>query len=273
MGRGHVDEALELCNAACDLLDQTSEQALIACRVLSSVAGIEAATGHNPAVPALTYFEAASLEGDDYELSCALNLMSVGQFMPRDPAAIATADESVRAARASGSPTVISYSLFTAAMINADSDLDRAVTLVEESQRCAELAANPYALMVSTGIRTSLLFRAGHYADAASGYVEFAREARRYGRYEQQGVSLMGLTISLAALGNYEPGAVLTGWAETSLVDMHAGISNWGTEAHQFFQTIAASLDADRYAELRAQGAAMSAEEILAYAEQQTATR
>ena len=264
MGEGRSEEAMRLCEAALEHLDQTPAPAVVVCRVAASVAGIEPQLGRDPTAHAQQWLHAAEEAGDDYEAALALNIGAVGQYMAGDPAALSTAEESLSRARRCGSPTAIAYCCFTTALVCTDTDPARALHLLDESQHAAEAAANTFAQITATGVRSQLLSLAGEHQAAAAAFVAVAEEAFRYGRREQQATSLSGVAASLAALGQGEPAAVILGWVESILGSLEAMQSlNPGWEAGAVAARLPEDLGDDRYASLHSQGAAMTAEEIL----------
>jgi hypothetical protein len=155
-------------------------------------------------------------------------------------------------------------------MVCSEPDPARALGLLDESQRAAEAAANTFALIAATSVRSSLLTRAGEHQAAAAAFLAVAHEAYRYGRREQQAIGLVGFAGSLAAQRQAEPAAVALGWAESLLgpVDTIAGFSNRLDDWWRSLVRLPEELG-DKYASLHGQGAAMTAEEILEYAHDQ----
>jgi predicted ATPase/class 3 adenylate cyclase len=270
MGEGHADEAIGLCEAALERLNQIPAPPLVVCRVLESLGGIEPQVGRNPTAHARQWLRVAQAASDDYEAALALNLIAIGQYMAGEHAALTSAEESLAHARQCGSPTAIAYCCFTTAMVCADAHPDRALNLLDESQRAAEAAANTFALIVATTVRSTLLSRAGEHQAAAAAFLAVAREAFQYGRREQQATSLVGVAGSLAAQRQGEPAAaVVLGWVESLLGALHEIV---GFTHHDGPWPALLRLPedlGDDYASLHDQGAAMTAEEILEYAHDQ----
>jgi predicted ATPase/class 3 adenylate cyclase len=270
MGEGRADEATQLCEDALKRLAQTDPPPLVVCRVLETIGGIDPQVGRNPTTHAQQWLRATQAADDDYEAAVALNITAVGQYMAGEDAALATAEESLAHARWCGSPSAIAYCCFTTAMVCSETDPARALDLLDESQRAAEAAANTFALIAATAVRTTLLSRAGEHQAAAAASLAVAREAFRYGRREQQATGLIGLAVSLAAQSQAEPAAVVLGWAESLLgpVDTIVGGFNRDDDPWQALVRLPEDLG-DNYASRHAQGAAMTAEEILEYAHDQ----
>jgi hypothetical protein len=267
MGEGRSEDALQLCDAALEHLHQTPAAPVVECRVAASIAGIGPQVGRDPTSHALQWLHAGEEAGDDYEIALAINIAAIGQYMAGDPGALTTAEESLRTARRSRSPTAIAYCCFTTAMICGEHEPARALGLLDESQRSAEVAANTFALITVTAIRCNLLSRAGEHRAAATAYIAVAEDAFRYGRREQQANALFGVAASLAALGQAAPATVILGWIESLMGSLDNIIRlSFSGEAGAAAARLPDDLGHDRYASLHAEGVAMTAEEILEYA-------
>jgi hypothetical protein len=270
MGEGRPDDATRMFNAALARLETTPAPPAIECRVLSCVAAMEPVLGRNPEVFAQRWVRAAQAAGDDYETAIALNMLAVGQNMDGDPAAHDTAEECLRLARACGSPSAIAYCLFTTAMVDAPVDPVRALDLLDMSLRSAEAAANTFAAITAMGIRNALLFQSGQYEAAARAYLDATQRAFQYGRRDQQIPMLYMLAACLAAQGSPEPAAVIDGWIRSIVGSGGVSTGALYTEPLQLIDRLPEALGADRCTTLRVSGAAMTAAQILDYAEQHT---
>jgi predicted ATPase len=271
MGEGRPDDATRLCNAALARLETTPAPPAVACRVLSCVAAMEPVLGRNPEEFAQRWVHAAQAAGDDYETALALNMLAVGQNMAGDPAAHDTAEECLRQAWACGSPSAIAYCLFTTAMVDAPVDPVGALDLLDMSLHSAETAANTFAAITAAGIRNALLFQSGQYEAAGRAYLDATQRAFEYGRRDQQIPMLGMLAACLAAQGSPEPAAVIDGWIR-SIVGS-GGVSTGAalyTEPLQWIDRLPEALGADRCTTLRVSGGAMTASQILEYAERHT---
>jgi predicted ATPase/class 3 adenylate cyclase len=268
MGEGRADEAVRLCEAALERLEQGRPAPLVVCRVMACLAGIEPQVGRNPEAHAREWLRAAQDARDGYEAALAHSIAAVGQYMAGEDQALATAEESLADAHRCGSPTAIAYSSFTAAMVYAEhDDPARALSLLDESQRAAEVTANTFAWIVATNLRNRLLSLAGEHTAAADGYLDGAREALRYGRREQQAAASVGFAASLAAKEENAPAAVVSGWVESMLGHIFLVGYDPGSDAGQALRRLPQELG-DDYAPLHARGAAMTADEVIRYAEE-----
>jgi hypothetical protein len=195
-------------------------------------------------------------------------MISVAKLMQGDATASDTAEQALRAARLCGSPSAIAYSLFCLALTLREDDPQRALQLVDESRQSAESAANDYAVSMASGVRSSLLGRAGDYEAAAWAFLDVAQRVSRDGRRDQLGVQLFLVAGCLAARGLTEPAATLWGYTETLLgpQDPYTNL-NLTREAQQALAGLSAELGPGPLASLRAQGSLMSDEEALRYAE------
>jgi predicted ATPase/class 3 adenylate cyclase len=269
MGEGRSDEASMLLEAAQERLDQPQVPAVVVCRVMASFAGIEPSLGRNPTAHGQEWLRAAQEAGDAYEAALAYVITAVGQYMVGDHGALATAEEALQTAHRCGSPTAIAYSCFVTAMICTAEDPGRALRLLDESQRSGEVAANTFAAIAASGIRSGLLSRAGDHRAAATAGLDVARESFRYGRREQQANFLNFIAAQLAVQGRHEPAAVMQGWAQSVLGPVGLiSTLNLPDEAADAYLRLPEDLG-DDYAAPYGRGAAMTAEEILEYAHDQ----
>jgi predicted ATPase/class 3 adenylate cyclase len=274
MGEGDVGHAAELCNAAVAGLDETTTPVAVRCRVLSCASATEGIRGLDTTGLARLWVQAARDADDAYEYALALAMLAVGEngaSVGTNPEAASgaheTAEESVRVARSSGSPSALAYALLTAAMVDAPADPDRALEFLDESIRSAEAVANTFAAITATGIRNALLAQSGQYAAALDGYVDGARRAFQYGRLDHQATMMFQIAACLAIQGDSEPAAVIDGWIR-AMVGQHYQTASGSlyAVAHEAILRLPHELGADRYANLTATGAAMSAGEILEFA-------
>jgi predicted ATPase len=266
LGEGRAEDATGLYELALARIKDPDAPASVVCRVLA-VSGMEPSLGQNPAVHAQQMLRAAKAADDDYEAAVALNLLAVGRYMAGESAALTTAEESLRTARRCGSPTAIAYCCFTTAMICAAADPARAISLLDDAEHAGDIAANTFAVITASTVRSGLLSLAGEHRAAAAALLDSARQAFRYGRREQQATSLFGVAAALAVLGYPEPAAVTLGWAQSVLVSHDPlGDFNLTEDLTAALADLPDTLGDDRYASLRAQGAAMTAEQILEYA-------
>jgi predicted ATPase/class 3 adenylate cyclase len=268
MGEGRPDDATQLCNAALARLDEAPPA--VACRVLSCASATQPYIGRNPQEHARQWVRAAEAASDNYETALALAMVAIGQNMNSDPVGHDTAEESLRMARACGSPSAIAYCLFTTALVDAPDDPSRALDLLDDSIRSAEAAANTFAAINSAGIRNALLFQSGQYEAAARACLGEAQRAFQYGRIDRQAPMLGQLAACLAARGTPEPAAVIDGWSHTILGSDAISAGALYTEPFEWLAQLPEVLGADRYATLRTSGAAMTAAQILDYAQQHT---
>jgi hypothetical protein len=233
-------------------------------------AAMAGGTGRDPTEAALQWLRAAEAAHDDYETALALNILSVGQSMGGDPAALGTAEESLRIARMCGSPTAIAYCLFTTAILLGPTDPSRALEKIDDSQRNAAEAGNAFAAIVAEGVRNGLLIQSGQYEAAARGYLEAAQRAFQYGRRDHVGPMVFMLAACLIASGTPEPGAVIAGWIDSLIGTAEPpAVGDLYAEPGKWIAQLPETLGAERYAVLHESGATMTAEEILEFARAQ----
>jgi predicted ATPase/class 3 adenylate cyclase len=265
-GRGEA--ARRLSREALEGLDRLAGRATHPWRVFSAVAAIQAILGQKPITAARRWLEAAEVDGDDYETALAMTMVSVGQLMEGDATAAETAEQAVRAARLCGSPSAIAYSLFCLAQALTVDDPQRALRLLEESRQSAEAAANDYAALIASSIRSSLLSIAGDNEAAAWAFLELAHRASRDGHRDQLAFHTYVVAGCLAAQGRTEPAATLWGYSEALLGTRDpVAYLNFAIEVQQALTGLSAELGPLRFTSLKAQGALMSDEDALRYAE------
>ncbi|MGO9456555.1 MAG: adenylate/guanylate cyclase domain-containing protein [Acidimicrobiales bacterium] len=265
---GRPDEAVRLARAALEALGDGPVDPEVVCRVASPVAGIAPVLGRPPGPEVTRWLDAARASGDPYEEALALTMRSVSQRMRGDTAATSSAEQALAMARISGSPTAIAYATFNLASHEAQSDPGRAVSLIDESLRCAEEAGNDYAASLARGARGYVLTAAGDHAGALASWLDAARGAAREGRRDFLAIGLLPVSAWLAALGAFEAAAVVRGWIEGVLgnQDLAINASGYLTE-----EVRAAILGlplclGERYSVLVHTGAAMGESEIIEYA-------
>ncbi len=272
MNEGRLDEAVGLLEEALKALDPGEggeAKLLLACRVLSPATGVWAMAGRNPLPPARRWLEAARAIGDAYESSLALNMVSVGMMMDRDPDAAAVATEAVEEAWRSGSPSAIAYSTFNLANALADSDPARAGQLLDQSFRSATAAENAYAATVAMGVSSAFASKQGDHEAAAGIRYQAAERSFHDGHIDHQAVQLFCVAAELAALGSAEPAAVLIGWVETIIPGQ---AESWktqvGEDAAAALTSLPGELGSERYESLLSMGRGIGEIEIIRYAAQ-----
>ena len=269
LGEGHREHAGHLCDAALARLDDSSSPA-VSCRVFMIAAAMAGGTGRDPTEVAKQWVRAGEAAHDDYETALALNILSIGQSMGGDPAALGTAEDALRLARTCGSPSAIAYCLFTTAIFLGPTDPSRALERIDESQRNAAEAGNTFATLIGEGVRNGLLIQSGKYEAAARGYLEAAQRAFQYGRRDHIGPMVFMLAACLIASRTPEPGAVIAGWIDSLIGTAEPlPVSDLYAEPGKWIAQLPETLGAERYAALHASGAAMTAEEILEFARAQ----
>jgi hypothetical protein len=268
MGEGRAEEARQLSREALAGLDRLATRAAYPCRVFSAVAAMGGSVGQNPIATARRWLDAAEAEGDVYETALATTMVSTCKFMEGDATATETAEAAVRAARLCGSPSAIAYSLFCLAQTLREDDRQRALQLLDESRQSAEAAANDYAALIASGIRSSLLSMAGDDEAAAWAFLELAQRASRGGFRDQLAFQLFDVAGCLAARGLTEPAATLWGYSEALLGPLDPSTNlNISLQAQQALNGLSAQLRSGLFDSLKTQGSLMSDEEALRYAE------
>jgi hypothetical protein len=191
--------------------------------------------------------EAARHTGDDYELCRALaGLASLQINVGGDARGLA--EEAVEIARRIGNPLALSSSLYSLAQVTLPIESERAIALLEEAETFAR--GNVRLLTILQGVQAQLLSSGGDLrgvADIVARAVELEWSTRH--RLDYSTANLRILMGALAAHGRLEDAAVIDGACSRD-INVHPP------------EGLRDGLAPNRYAELRARGAAMEEKEI-----------
>ncbi len=226
--------------------------------------------GRNPGEHAEQWLSAAEAAGDVYEMAIALNMMAVSQNMAGDPSAYDTAEECLRMARgaevrAPSHTASLRLPWWTLQLIRpapSTCSMSRSVLPwrqptrsprssppVFETRCCSSLGTTKPPLLLTSTPRS---------------------RAFQYGRRDQQIPILGGLAACFAARGTPEPAAVIDGWIRSIIGSDGAATGALYTGQLEWIARLPEVLGADRYTALAATGAAMTAAQVLDYAQQHT---
>jgi hypothetical protein len=194
--------------------------------------------------------DAARHTGDAYELCGALAGLASLQINVGGEAR-GLAEEGVEITRRIGNPLALSSSLYSLAQVNLPVDAERTIQLLDEAETFA--TGNLRLLTILQGIQAQLLSSGGDLrgvADIVARAVE--REWSTPHWLDYSTTNLRILMGALAAHGCLEDAAVIEGACSRD-INVHPP------------ERLSDGLTPNRYAELRARGAAMEEKEIMEF--------
>ena len=235
----------------------------------SVVLGYSQLVGGDHAAALVTLDDAehvARESGNLYDLVHVLNAMSSYRGMtPSDPRALSAAEEAVELARPLRNPTLLSNALYGLAWGLVASDRERAQAAVEESYQLMRRDQSATSLYGSVAAMTAQ-FR------ASSGDLRGARDALHaaFRHFADAGdrPQLMG-SIShcvrvLARSGDADTAAVLVGvMSDGPLAELNNFPGSRLPDDHPRLVELGAQVGSDRYRAARAEGAALSYDEVV----------
>jgi predicted ATPase/class 3 adenylate cyclase len=207
---------------------------------------------------------------DDYSMAMVLTVASTSAALSENLKAAQTrADEAVRAARRSRSPSALAYALYALGQVLVTTDPGAALVAFEEG-----LA--PIRSGASTNILSPMLCNIGAIraaADDAVGAIAALREAVIHAcdaGYRPIVISALDRCMhAFASLKLDEPAAVLAGVAaEGPLADMSYLRTSTATERHIALDSVRDRLGVDHYDRTVQYGSGLSYEEVVRYARQ-----
>jgi tetratricopeptide (TPR) repeat protein len=211
---------------------------------------------------------AADRDGDEVISVSGRATLAIFRWMSGEHrAAIELADNVLRGARSIGSPTLTSYGLYSLAYTLQDDDPSRALACLREQVD----ASDQLRWDAMTGLCWMLLCRVEANHGDPTAAIESARTAIRH--FAETGNRIQtAMTIKISAnafrpAGHPDVGAILLGW-----VDQQPQRGTAGEEGDLYERQLAETRDVlgpEEYDALAARGAAMSYDEIVAYALQQ----
>jgi tetratricopeptide (TPR) repeat protein len=162
------------------------------------------------------WVELARKSGDPFELVGGLLTLG-GALQITEPtldAAIATTDEAVRVARASGIDTALVFGLPTLATWLPLEESQRALALLDEATEVTTRIGARLGASHVMGVKARIAARRGDWRTALQGAVDAAAQALELGDHALVSRSLSTAGVALCALGSSEAAAVLFGKAD-----------------------------------------------------------
>jgi hypothetical protein len=216
----------------------------------------------------------ARSEGDAYELSQALVMQAAPLNFMRLGDPIPILEEAVGIARETGIPTALAIALSTLAVALTSGDpraLDpetarRAAAVAEEAFEIGTLIGDPTSVDITRQLRAAIAVRRGEFRAALAAFAEAAEViTARGGRTTVTAPFVQVAAFAFAGAGHAETAAVLLGAGDTLLLTRSG--PGWVTEwLSELDSTLPQQLGAQRFAELRSQGAALGFSEAVEYA-------
>jgi predicted ATPase len=265
---GQLEEACRIASEAVALTEggvsRGVRSAIAArCRVLATALPAAMYQGVTDLAASEEWVALATSLDDPYEEASALSVLAAERTVAGREDAIEAAEASLRAARRSGSPTVLCFALHCLGTALVRVDQARAIACHDESIAFAEAAGNDWAVSMVSASRAAVLFGLGDTSTASR--VMLASTRRHSGNRSQLIMNLHILAAYLAYVGKKEPAAVLVGWVTTSnvAVSHNPELRPEFLEPLRSLSEAMAPVELDRLTE---RGRAMSDDEALEYA-------
>jgi len=234
------------------------------CRVYATTCAVEFYAGRTNVELAEDWVACARRIDDLYEEALSSTMVGVHRMFGGLEGAAEAAEEGVRAARRCGSPSALAYSLLTLGQAVGFTDLARGIASLDEAIEWATVAANEFAVAAATAARAAILMHWGDNLEGCRAAVESARRALGAQGRTSFAQALWAVGGYLAVAGQDEPAALLDGVAR-AICGGFAG-AGWAEELLEALAALPRRVGEERYAELVAQGMAMSDEQLLDFA-------
>jgi predicted ATPase len=203
-----------------------------------------------------------------YETVQGLTMLTAA-LMEDVPAALRTIEEAVDEARQLGNPSSLSWALTTLGLNLVGVDLERAIDVFEEAVTVGTDSGNQQGVASALGGLAWARAQLGDHRGALPDMVAAAAQQLQIGDHFTIASTLVGIAATLTELDAHERSAILHG-----AVDEMQGDNRWfGRPAEDRDRSIAASSEAlgeARFTELHQRGAAMRADEAVAFAREVT---
>jgi hypothetical protein len=219
------------------------------------------------------WVEVARAEGNDYELSQALVMQGTTVHFTGHGNPVPIHEDAVRIAREANVLTALAMALGALAISLTGGErkaLDpetarRAAAAAEEAYEVGTLIGDPTSVDIARGLRGQIAMRRAEFRAALEAYAESAEViVARGGRTVVVVPLLCQATCAFAGLGRLETAAVLLGAADALLPTRFGPVwaMDWLVELDA---TLPQRLGAERFAELRSQGAILGPTEAVEY--------
>jgi predicted ATPase/class 3 adenylate cyclase len=236
----------------------------VRCRVYATTAAVEFYAGRTDVEQAEGWVECARRLDDAYEEALACTMVGVHRMFGGLEGAASAAEDGVRAARRCGSPTALAYSLLTLGQVVGFTDLARGIANLDEAIEWATVAANEFAVAAAAAARATILMHWGDNVEGCRAALESTRRALGAQGRTSFAQGLWAVGGYLAVAGQDEPAALLDGVAR-AVCGGFAG-AGWAEELVEALAALPGRVGEKRYADLVAQGMAMSDEQLLDFA-------
>jgi predicted ATPase/class 3 adenylate cyclase len=236
----------------------------VRCRVYATTTPVEFYVGRTDVDQAEEWLACARRIDDAYEEANAWTMVGVHRMFGALDGAADAAEEGVRAARRCGSPSAIAYSLLTLGMIVGYTDLARGIEKLDEAIERASVVENEFAVAAAAAARATILMHWGDNVEGCRNALEGARRALGAHGRTTFAQALWAVGGYLAVAGQDDPAALLDGVAR-AICGGFVG-AEWAQELVEALAELPRRVGEERYAELVAQGMAMSDEQLLDFA-------
>jgi predicted ATPase/class 3 adenylate cyclase len=211
-----------------------------------------------------TIWVARARERDDpYELTSALTQLSSALVENDLPASLAAAEEAVQVARDAGLVSALPLALFMVQNCVGGTDLAREQALREEIIAVAATLGDHQLVASMIANRETTKGRQGDFHAVLRAQADATDQYLNGGNMMMVAAHIEIAAVALAALGHYEPAAILKGFAETHIRQ------RGNPEYLSYLETADNSLDNNipptELAELKARGAALTYTQAMTY--------
>jgi hypothetical protein len=200
--------------------------------------------------------------GDPYHVAHALGLLG-SALRPESPRAVPVLEEAIDIARRAGISSILTIGLMVLGFVLPPDESDRALALLAEAAELATALGDRFGAANVRSMSIKVAIDAGDWSNALPTSVAVVEEMLDIGQRSGFGAAFVVAAFSLCGLGEFEPAAVAMGFgrgrSDIGLSDLDRRL--WDTKDAE----IDAALGRDAAEVLRARGAAMVPDEIVAY--------
>jgi predicted ATPase/class 3 adenylate cyclase len=206
----------------------------------------------------------ARADNDRYELVQGLTFLAAA-LQADVPSVLRAVEEAVAEARQLGNPSSLSWALTVATLFLSDADPEAAIAVFEEAVELGRAAGNEQGVAAALGALAAAYVTLGDTERALTTHVDALRHALRLGDHFSLARMLATLASVLSGLGDYESASVVTGACDAfrEVPDPLPVVLKLRAQSIAACET---ALGRDLVAALQARGAAMHADEAVAFA-------
>jgi hypothetical protein len=200
--------------------------------------------------------------GDPYDIASALGMLG-SAMRPESPRDVPVLEEAIDVARGAGIASILTIGLMVLGFVLPPEQSERALALLAEAAQLATALGDRFGAANALNMRNKVALDAEDWMNALATSLAVAEEMLEIGQRTGFGSAFAGGAFSFCGLGDFEPAAVLIGYARKredfgfSELDRR----RWDERDAQ----IDAALGSETAEALRARGAAMQPAEIVAY--------